>query len=550
MDPSAPGQPPLSASLPPLSSVVPSQPLFLPNNKKRVIVIGILGIVLVTSILTILISSFFSPSRRKATISGTLDLNGYIPPGATVAISKKQGDETQFTVVTDNIPATDGVNWSWSGASPGTGYELKAILQSDGKVLGESKIKQFSAPALNEELTINSKVPSIESKTGKISGSIDLNGYIPPDSTIIVYAKRSDESQFSRIVSGITAKDNSLWSWNEAQVGSEYELKAQLLSGNVILSESDLLTLTAPADNEILRINSAAPSATPTYATPTQSIQPIPTSSSLPTLTPQPTYVPIAGFINLNGITSSSQTIAIGMRKKGELQFQTVASGLSANDKTPWIINTAQMGVLYDIQGYLQFGGNTIASSQILSTSAPASGETLTINVLSNLSQPSNSPGITCNQKNSNNLWNATISYHSMNQALQYWIRVGDINSDNRFIDTRIPPNNQSLPTTYSFTSDYLFSQGTTYFVKYAYSTCQTCTDLFYFSPFSSTGQFSCNPSPTPTITPTPTLIPPTLPPTTPTPFPTFVPMPTEIPTVIPDSSPTPLPPTNSPDDI
>lgn len=535
-------------TIPPTPPISPPQTQILPRplpllGKKRILIIA----VIIASILMVSLVFFIVRSAKRATsISGIIDLNGHILPESTIALAERKIGESQYNIVVEGIKSTDQIPWEWKNAQKGSLYEIKAYLRIKGNIVAESESKLLPAPAVNEVLTINSKNTPDTPNTVTISGKLDLNGSIPAGSTISIAQRISGNAQFYTVVNNIPPVDGGSWSWNDAIAGKSYDIEALLKQGDTIIAESAIKTVTAPAANEVLRINAVTiiPSASPTPVTsenlnisptPYPSYTPYPTN--YPSPSPTPSSVTISGSIDLNGVVPNDAIIAIYERRVGTPQFNTVIDGISAQDRAIWNWNDAQPGIAYELKAGLKANGNIINESASKIIAAPAANEILTINVGTNLSQPPTSPGVQCNQSNSNNNWSVNISYHSVNGSQQYWTKVGDINQDNRFIDTRIPPNNQSLPTTYNFNTDYFFSQGVTYFVKYAYSSCSNCTDIFYFSPFSASTQFSCNP-PGPTNTPslTPTITPTFKPTKTPTPLPS--------PTITIEPSPTPTPPT------
>ena len=558
----APPVPPIqpAPAIPPTPSVSPPQTQILPRplpllGKKRILIIAvIIASILIVSLVFFIVRS----AKRAASISGVIDLNGHILPESTIALAERKIGESQYNIVVEGIKSTDQIPWAWKNAQKGSLYEIKAYLRIKGNIVAESESKFLPAPAANEVLTINSQNTPVTPATVTISGKLDLNGSIPPGSIIAITQRISGNAQFHIVVNNLPAVDGTTWSWDGAVAGNSYDIEAMLKQGDITLAESAIKTITAPAANEVLRINAVTiiPSASPTPQTSENlniSPTPYPTYTPYPTNYPTPTSTPssatISGSIDLNGVVPNGAILAIYERRLGASQFNTVIDGISAQDGAIWNWNDAQPGVAYELKADLKANGNIINESASKIIAAPAANEILTINVGTNLSKPPTSPGVQCNQSNSNNNWNVNISYHSVNDTQQYWIKAGDINQDNRFIDTRIPPNNQSLPTTYNFNTDYFFSQGVTYFVKYAYSSCSNCTDIFYFSPFSASTQFSCNPpGPTNTPSPTPTITPTPKPTKTPTPLPsptiTIEPSPTSTPPLLPTETPVP---TNTP---
>jgi hypothetical protein len=467
-------------------------------------------------------SSKFLASTQSS-VSGTIDLNGTPPAGATIAIGAKQNGQQSYTTVVSNIGAVDGAVWSWNEAKPNTEYIFVAYLQVNGQTIATSDKLVLIAPADSESLRINvPKNPTSSSSSiqSAISGSLNLNGYIPPNSTITIATRPVGGTQFSNVVTNLPAIDNGIWSWTSATQNTQYEIQATLLVNGASQNQSQVLTVTAPATNEVLTINSSA--------------QP-----------PAPAVTGISGTININGTTPPSGSyITLGVRVTGTTQFTQIAGNISATDGVAWSYTNATAGTSYDIQAYLWQNSQPYSQSQILTVSAPATGEVLTINAATSPSSaPSNnSISVSCSSYNSSvNLWQITVNYNtntSLPNAQQYMLYVGTNQGGNQQVN--ITTTASSTNSSQSYVSGNLFTTGTTYYAQYAYATCSNCSS---FSSFSSPVTFACNFSatPTPTNTPSPT------PTNTPIPTPTNTPIPTPTNTPIPTPTNTPVPPTNAP---
>lgn len=213
----------------------------------------------------LLINSIYSPSDKKAAISGTVDMNGSVPQGSTIAIGVKSPAETEYSIVATDLAAVDGVKWSWGDAKEGSLYSIKAFLQVNGSNLYESNALQVAAPASGELLTLNARVPnatptpSVAPPTaGAISGTINLNGPTPSNSTIVIAARVSGTSQFNVVASNVSANNGAPWAWKSANNGTSYDLQAWVQSNSATVLQSQILTVTAPASSETLTINNAS----------------------------------------------------------------------------------------------------------------------------------------------------------------------------------------------------------------------------------------------------------------------------------------------------
>lgn len=216
------------------------------------------------------------PSENKtanSTISGTVGINGYIPPGSTITIEGKTMDESEYTVVVENLVAKDKQFMSYTTAVGGTTYEVKGVLiDTNGNKIGESPILQVTAPAYNELLEINSSaqpptptvvVPSVTQQpvNGAISGTINFNGAALSNSRVVVLQKVTGTQNFAVAVDNISPQNGSQWNWTGAQVGTSYDIVAVLKQRNsngtdTDISDSNTITVVAPAANEQLTINS------------------------------------------------------------------------------------------------------------------------------------------------------------------------------------------------------------------------------------------------------------------------------------------------------
>ncbi|NMC35668.1 hypothetical protein GYA49_01345 [Candidatus Beckwithbacteria bacterium] len=197
-------------------------------------------------------------------VSGAIDLNGYIPANSKIVILAKANTDTDYTTVADNVTATDGQTWQWTNATYGTGYDIKAILESDGNDIGESPVISVTAPASNEFLRIVSaaKQPAPQPQTTKISGTIDLNGPVADNSTILVLQKKPSEQTY-QVINRYSANDGQYWEWDNAISGVEYEITAALQVNDNNTATANAITVTAPANNETLTINTGVNLPTP-----------------------------------------------------------------------------------------------------------------------------------------------------------------------------------------------------------------------------------------------------------------------------------------------
>jgi hypothetical protein len=104
-----------------------------------------------------------SPAPQKATISGTINLNGSAPYNTRIMVFQRLKGTNDFKVAQDNINPVDGASWSWNGAISGTTYDIMAVLklkQNDVSDLdyAYSTNLTVTAAASNETLSINTAI--------------------------------------------------------------------------------------------------------------------------------------------------------------------------------------------------------------------------------------------------------------------------------------------------------------------------------------------------------------------------------------------------------
>lgn len=440
-------------------------------------------------------------------ISGTVDLNGEVTADSYITILARDGDKISFDIIVDKLEAKDTTTWAWHNAEDNKIYEIKAVLYVDGNKNSESNPIVVTAPAVDEKLVINSKYQPAAAVTpaaaATISGGIDLNGAIGPKSFISVFAKEITEPNFKLLMNNVLASDGSQWSWNQAKTGKQYQLKATLYVNGSYAGDSQIIVVTAPANNEILRINS-------TYRL-------VNVKSS------------ITGSINVNGAIPDQSTLTVYKKAVNENSYFPVVQGIRAVDGLAWRFDDAVAGVEYNIKAVIFNNNNSIGESQIIDVTAPAGNEIFNFNLNSKMSQPPSVVTVSCNGQVSD-YWKLVLSYPSISNVSQYWIRIGRQPGWNDIGEYRLPSSNQN-PQIYNINDNSNIKNGQSYYVDYAYSNCGSCNYINAFSQFSRTLQFSCPLlQPTPTSGPAPTLTPaPTSPPQ---PTPTSSPQPTATPKI------------------
>ena len=454
---------------------------------------------LLIGIIVILIAAVaffvFNNQRIKTSesgISGTFDINGTVPQGATITVLQKSANTKGATYqeIISGVSPQDKAGWNFANAEPNKSYEIQASLMLDGKNIYESDPIFITAPATDEVLIFN--VESQNPKgTAVISGSLDLNGYIPDGSTVTLQGKTQNDPIFIAYAQNIPAKDLQPVSYNAAISGIGYTVQAVLYDGNSVqIGISPELQAVAPAGNEIFKINSSAqPPGTPT---------PIPLSGTPNTPSPPPVGGPansaISGTINLNGAAQQDTRIVVFQRVTGTGSFKVAVDNIQPINGAAWSGAGAQAGTSYDMLAILKQHQNNgtdqdISDSNTITVAAPANNETFTINSGFSLPAAGGSIGFSCGSYNSGNqTWSGNIAFQTVNNAQSYWFQVGSTNGGDDLTNQTANASN-----TTSQIQNLTFNNGVTYYARYAYANVPNVPAYSsQFSPFSQTASYRC----------------------------------------------------------
>lgn len=211
---------------------------------------------------------------KPAVISGTIDLHGYIPQGATISVEGKTADSA-YAVLASNITAAQDVAYSSNQALEGGSYTIRALLyDANGNNIGTSSELTVVAPAKNETLSINStaQVPLTPTPAPNtptpvpapvvISGSVNFNGAAQQNTRIVIFQRVTGSgNNFQVAQDNISPQNGVTWQWNGATAGTMYDIFASYKLRNANgtdtdLSDSSIISVAAPATNEVFTINS------------------------------------------------------------------------------------------------------------------------------------------------------------------------------------------------------------------------------------------------------------------------------------------------------
>jgi len=417
---------------------------------------------------------------EPATISGQIDYNGLKPTGkedttlVKVNLLARPYDEGgEFETLDVNVPLEDNAKWEWTEAEAGKTYEMVAEITYKDTSVKKTNMTVTTAPAQGIVLVFNITNADIEaakeqgagSETSTtdpstVSGAIAINGFIPTGSTVNVYGRKAGtKDDFKEALSNLPASSTMTFSYKNAVAGETYEYQAELYdaSGNFI-GQSNYLTVTAPASNELVTINSTA-------TAPSQKAS-------------------ISGTISLNGQLDQNSTVLLLQRKSGQSEY-SVINRYPPNRTITYTWNDASAGVTYDITAALQVNETNTATGNVITVSAPASNVNITIDTNFNLQAPTSAPKVSCGSADQTNHFNARIEVPQMSNAKKYQLEVGTSAGANNTLNTSLNPNESA--TVY-------IPADSPYFTRYAYTACADCqiSEPANWSGWSPTLGFKC----------------------------------------------------------
>lgn len=201
-----------------------------------------------------------------------------------------------------------------------------------------------------------------------ISGTVYFQGYAPANSYIAIAEKSQDEKDFKDIISGLTPDSDGTteWTWKDAKIGKNYEIKATLKQQGKIIDASPVQKVSAPAQLvQIMLVSQLTP--------------------------PAPAVATMSGQINLDGYAPAGSTLQVLAKTVSAVSYQTIQSGISAVDNATWNWASAQTGTTYMVKGQLMdANGNVISTGDVQTVTAPSGGELL--NVYSTANPPAAVP--------------------------------------------------------------------------------------------------------------------------------------------------------------
>lgn len=451
-------------------------------NYVRFVVIGAL-VVLGLGLLLLLMDN--RSGSEPATVSGMVDFNGITPEdaknpelGKIKLLSRESGDEGgMYTNTLAEIPFSDNGLWTWNTALSGTTYDLKAEVYYKDTLIKTSLPVTATAPATGIILRFNVELSDIPesirptvapespenpeevSKVG-VSGVVTINGFIPSGSRVDFFARIAEsDTEFQPVGEPLPAANGVRFDFENADPGVTYEYQAELYnSADTFIGQSTYLTVTAPASNEVVVINSTA--------------------------TPPSQAAAISGTITLNGSLVQNSTVILLQRKAGESDY-SVVDRFAPTRTIEYKWSDAVGGTAYDITAALQVNEANTATGNVRTVTAPASDVAITIDTGVNLPAPTQTPSVACGDADATNHFNAVVSLPQIGAAKKYYLEVGTSAGANNTFRGEVNPN---------ATATVFVPASSPHFARYSYTSCTDCdiTDTTNWAGWSPTLGFQC----------------------------------------------------------
>lgn len=433
----------------------------------------ILGVLIITALAMII---FGEPrSRETAAISGSVNFNGIGPQDGSrngnIILMQRELGQSDFVSTNATIPIADGAAWTWTEAESGITYDLKADVFYNGQFIKSSNIVTTTAPAAGQVLTFNitlSDIPDfiIQENTTSISGSILIDGFVPTDATVSIFAAGAGLQGMEEVLANIPARTTTSYQWNGALTGQEYQLEARLVNANgTVIGASQRQNIVAPAKSEDIKLSSQA-----------SSVQEQETKTAS-----------ISGMVRISGPVVQGSTLLMLQREVGETNF-TAFDRLPATSNAAWTLRNLAAGQRLEITSALQVNEQNVATGEVLTLSAPATNQVINLDTGFNLPAPNSRPRISCGAMDSTGHFNAELVFPSVNDARKYYVQVGTTAGGRDLLNQGFDAPNGDLTTTVFIARD------TNYFTRYAYSLCADCNiqDRQNWSGWSPTLGFRC----------------------------------------------------------
>lgn len=447
---------------------------------------------------------------QPTTVSGTLHFDALQPEegdkGEIRLLARRFDSVDEFEDTGVRIPLKQDAAWAWRRALPGVNYDLKAVLYIDGELIDQTEEQTITAPAAALELPLTvtwRDLPAdvVAQSDVPLGGEVTINGYIPPNSVLELYALDPEEVQSgipditpavlqaSRLLTTVsTPQPATTWQWDKAVPLQIYQVVAILKNnGDIIGISEDLVTAEASEHSLEHVINSTAQPST--SATDPNSRVLGATIAQGTTTTA--TGTTISGIVYLNGPKQANTSLLLLWRKPGESDYKVINRYLNPpNEGQAWSWTGAQAGQEYEITAALQVNEkNTSVAPNPQTVRAPATKVNFTINTYYVIPQTPSQPVVeACINRFSDNIL-AVVRLPRIDGAGNYWLQVGNNNTgDSSIFNQKFSSgsNNDDMRVKVEV------EVNKQHYMRYTYSNCQNCSNQNNFAPWSQTVAFTC----------------------------------------------------------
>lgn len=424
-------------------------------------------------------------SAEPASISGMVDFNGIAPEDATnpelgqikLLARDNTNNSDDYTDTLAQIPFADNTMFRWDFAEAGITYDLKAEVYYKNQLIKSSLPVTATAPANGLILRFNVELSDIPesirptprptqpdepevTEKASVSGVVTINGFIPSGSRVNFFARIAEtDARFEPVGDPLPAANGVRFDFENADPGVTYEYQAELYNSvGTFIGESNFLTVTAPASNEVVVVNSTA--------------------------TPPSQAAAISGTITLNGSLQQGSTVILLQRTSGTSEY-TVVNRFPASRSITYKWPNAVAGTSYDITAALQVNEANTATGNVQTVTAPATGVNLTIDSNFNLAAPSQTPSAACGDADNTNHFNAVMSLPQIEGAQKYYLEVGTSAGANNTFRGALNANQ---------TATVFVPANSPHFARYSYTSCTDCdiNDRTNWAGWSPTLGFQC----------------------------------------------------------
>lgn len=454
-------------------------------DSTRYILIGV--VLLLLAVIGFLVFGKNQITAQPSAILGEVDFNGVSPSDASdpalgkIVIKYRPHNTDQDYVEADvDVPFKDQAQWVWEGGKAGQSYDIVGEVYYKDMLIKRSQRAVATAPATDVILIFNvttedipdslrpgdgsgnvtgTPAPTPTPERVTISGVYTIHGFVPAGSTIRVYGRVTGTEKFEEVFRDVPAVNGTVIAYDNAIAGQTYDVQAELYTSNgTFIGESPYITVTAPAQNESVVIQSTAQ--------------------------PPSQKATVAGTIQIHGSVKQGSTVLLLQRKSGQSEYSAIAR-YPANRSIDFKWTEAVAGTVYDITAALQVNEQNSATANVVTATAPAGNLTLNIDTNFNLPAPNQTPSVSCGDRDATNHFNARVSVPAMENGKRYYMEIGTSAGSNNVFRGVL---DNSMATTIYIQAD------SPHFARYAYTACSDCdySDTSNWSGWSPTLGFKC----------------------------------------------------------